>query len=106
MFKIEFYVPTEHCESVKQAMFAAGAGKIEIDGRYDHCAWQSKGTGQFRPLTGSQPAIGKHMVEEKVEEYKVEMLLADSQLEPVITAMKQAHPYEQPAYYVTEIIDV
>lgn len=106
MLKIELYVPTEHCETVKQAMFGAGAGRIETNGRYDHCAWQTKGMGQFRPLAGSQPAIGELMIDECVEEYKVEMLLQHSCLSDVVVAMKQAHPYEQPAYSVTEVIDV
>ena len=106
MLKIEFYVPAEQCERVKDAMFSAGAGNIEVNGLYDRCAWQTKGIGQFRPLVGSQPAIGTLMVEEKIEELKVEMLLRHDCLADVIVAMKQAHPYEQPAYNVIEVLDV
>ena len=52
MHKLTFYVPETHLESVKQALFEKGAGKI---GRYDCCCWQTKGVGQYRPLDGSDP---------------------------------------------------
>lgn len=47
MYKITFYVPESHLESVKTALFDQGAGKI---GHYDCCAWQAEGIGQYRPL--------------------------------------------------------
>lgn len=104
--KIEFYVPIDHCESVKRAMFAAGAGRENESSHYDRCAWQTEGVGQFRPLSGSQPAIGKLMVEATVKEFKVEMIVPASCLQTVLAAMKKAHPYEQPAYYVMETMNV
>ena len=78
-------------------MFNAGAGKI---GDYDCCSWQTLGQGQFRPLENSQPFIGSTGQIEQVEEYKVEMVCSDSLIKAVISAMKQAHPYEEPAYDV------
>ncbi|HLF67331.1 MAG TPA: NGG1p interacting factor NIF3, partial [Gammaproteobacteria bacterium] len=71
MYKICFYVPEAHAEEVKMAMFEAGAGKI---GRYSCCAWQTLGTGQFMPLSGSHAFIGETDRLEKVIEYKVEMV--------------------------------
>ena len=62
MFKLVFFVPASHVESVKNAVFAAGAGRI---GDYEHCAWQVLGEGQFRPLQGSNPFIGSQDVLEK-----------------------------------------
>ncbi len=56
MYKISFYVPEPDANQVKEAMFAAGAGVL---GAYDHVAWQTLGTGQFRPLNGSNPSIGE-----------------------------------------------
>lgn len=97
MYKLCVYIPTDHLDHVKTALFAAGAGKI---GDYDSCCWQTPGQGQFRPLEGSQPFIGQQGAVETVEEYKVEMVVADALIEPVIAALKQAHPYEEPAYDV------
>ena len=95
MFKICFFVPQSHGEAVKNAMFDAGAGRYD---HYDCCAWQTPGTGQFRPLDGSSPYLGNQGSVETVTEYKVEMLCADEHLDEVIRAMKQAHPYEVPAF--------
>ena len=66
MFKLCVFVPVSHVEQVKQALFAAGAGRL---GDYDCCSWQVLGTGQFRPLDGSQPFLGQTGVVEQVEEY-------------------------------------
>ncbi|KPB34149.1 Uncharacterized protein AC514_1394 [Pseudomonas savastanoi pv. phaseolicola] len=78
-------------------MFAAGAGRI---GAYDHCSWQVLGQGQFRPLNGSQPFVGQSGVVESVEEWKVELVVADDLIQQAVLALKQSHPYETPAYEV------
>jgi hypothetical protein len=103
MYKLCFYVPLEHLESVKQAVFAAGAGRI---GNYDHCCWQVEGEGQFRPLDGSQPAIGQHYQLEKVRECRVEMVCDESHIHAAVAALKQAHPYEEPAYDVIAVLNL
>ncbi|MCG8609119.1 MAG: YqfO family protein [Pseudomonadales bacterium] len=97
MYKIVVYVPEENLDEVKNALFSSGAGKI---GEYDHCCWQVKGVGQFRPLSGSNPYIGSQGEIEKVSEYRVELVCSDEFIKPAILAMKKAHPYEEPAYDV------
>lgn len=100
MYKLVFFVPVQNVENVKAAVFAAGGGKL---GAYDCCAWQTKGTGQFRPLAGSAPFIGQLNTLEQVEEYRVEVLVEETRIYDVIHALKQAHPYEEPAYDVTRL---
>ena len=100
MYKITFYVPEADLERVKNALFAKGAGKI---GHYDCCAWQTLGTGQYRPLTGSQPYIGSPDRIETVAEYLVEMVCDDVYLPNVINELIRVHPYETPAYAVWKI---
>ena len=97
MYQLVIYIPESHCEAVKQAMFNAGAGRYE---HYEHCSWQVKGQGQFKPLEGSQPFIGNQNELEYVEEYRVEMICEEVFLEAAIKAMRKAHPYEEPAYTV------
>ena len=94
-YKIEFYVPSDWAEKVKFAVFSAGAGKL---GNYDSCCWQTPGTGQFRPGPGSQPFIGKRDMIEQVDELKIEMICRSECVDEVISALKQVHPYETPAY--------
>ncbi len=103
MVKIGFFVPSSHIDTVKLAMFDAGAGRI---GHYDQCSWQTLGHGQFRPQEGSQPFLGKQGVCERVEEYRVEMVCEDALAVEVVLAMKQAHPYEEPAYDVVQVLDI
>ncbi len=100
MFKLCFYVPATHLEHVKQAVFAAGAGRI---GDYEHCAWQVLGQGQFRPLAGSQPFIGSQDALEVVAEYRVEMVCAKEAIDAAVAALRQAHPYEEPALDVVRL---
>lgn len=103
MLKLCFYVPESHLESVKQAVFAAGAGKI---GNYDSCCWQTAGEGQFRPMSGSDPFLGQQGKLEKVIEYKVELVCENTLLVPVLAALHDAHPYEEPAFDVIELMSV
>lgn len=95
MYKLVVFVPETHLEPLKQALFAAGAGRI---GDYDHCSWQSLGEGQFRPLPGSSPFIGESERLERVAEYRLETVVSDAIIESVIEALYRAHPYEEPAY--------
>ena len=97
MYKICVYVPENSVEKVKQALFDAGAGRM---GNYDCCCWQSTGIGQFRPLHNSKPAIGTLNTLEHVVETKIELLCADELVKQAVIAIRQSHPYEEPAYDV------
>lgn len=103
MYKICYFVPESHLEQTKSALFAAGGGRI---GDYDCCAWQCPGQGQFRPLAGSDPFLGREGALERVSEYKVEMVCESSVIRDVIAALKDSHPYEEPAYEVYELTDL
>jgi structural hemagglutinin/hemolysin toxin protein RtxA len=95
MYKLTFYVPESHLEAVKNALFAKGAGRI---GNYDCCAWQTLGTGQYRPLKGSKPFLGQVDEIEKIPEYLVEMVCEDALLDEVMQELLRVHPYDTPAY--------
>jgi hypothetical protein len=102
MYKMCYFVPETHVEATKQAMFEAGAGRI---GDYDRCAWQCLGKGQFRPLDGSDPFLGKKGEVEVVGEYKVELVCEDNLVRDALAALKRAHPYEEPAYEIYRLED-
>ena len=87
MYKLCYFVPGTHLEVTKQALFEAGAGKI---GDYDQCAWQCQGQGQFRPLAGSDPFLGKNGELETVSEFKVELVTGDDVIAEAVAALKQA----------------
>lgn len=101
MLKLVFFVPDSHVEQVKQAVFAAGAGK---QGNYDQCSWQVLGQGQFRALKGANPYIGELGLLETVPEWRVEVIVATHDLAAVLDAMRMAHPYEHPAFDVIQLV--
>ncbi len=101
MYKLCFYVPESHLETVKEAVFAAGAGRI---GDYDSCCWQVAGQGQFRPLEGSKPFLGQQGSVEQVPEYRVEMVCDRQHMKAVVGALLDAHPYEEPAWDVIALV--
>lgn len=94
-FKIEIYVPATHAEPLRAAVAAAGAGRLD---NYDSCIWSTAGTGQFRPLPGSSPAVGSVGTLETVPEIKLETICARRHLRAVIAAIRASHPYETPAF--------
>ena len=96
-YQIVCYVPNEHVELVKSAMFAAGAGRFR---GYRHCCWQTGGYGQFLPEDGSLPHIGSVGETAVVEEVKLEVFCYQSVVTEVVDALKNAHPYEVPAFAV------
>ncbi len=100
MYKLTFYVPDSHLDTVKTAIFAAGAGQI---GDYDSCCWQVLGQGQFRPLAGANPFIGQAGQVEVVDEWRVEAVVAADAIHTVVRALKASHPYETPAYDVMKL---
>jgi hypothetical protein len=100
MKKLTVYIPEAHLEAVKQALFDAGAGRYAA---YDRCCWQVLGTGQFRPLKGSSPAIGAVGSVTQVPEYRVEMICEDALVGAVTAALRAAHPYEEPAFDFVDI---
>ncbi|MFZ5652870.1 MAG: NGG1p interacting factor NIF3 [Pseudomonadota bacterium] len=94
-YKLCIYVPEDALETVKEAVFAAGAGR---QGDYDRCCWQVRGEGQFRPLAGSDPHIGRHGEVARVAEYRVELLCPAECVGAAVAALREAHPYEEPAF--------
>jgi hypothetical protein len=96
-FKLVYFVPEEARDPTREACFAAGAGRI---GAYERCSWYTVGTGTFLAGEGADPAIGSVGEEERVQEYRVEMVVPEEKLQPVLDALRDAHPYEEVAFDV------
>ncbi len=101
MYNLVTFVPETHLESLKKALFEAGAGSV---GNYDSCAWCTKGFGQFKPKTGANPFIGEIDRVEVVEEWRIETAVEDRYVESVIKALLETHPYETPAFHLYPVI--
>jgi dinuclear metal center YbgI/SA1388 family protein len=100
VFKFAVYVPIQYADKVSRSIFKAGAGKI---GKYTETSFNINGKGTFKPMEGTNPFIGKVGKREEVQEIKIETVAAERDLESVVQAMKDNHPYEEPAYDVYEL---
>jgi len=99
--KLIVFVPPESLDAVRDALFAAGAGRI---GDYERCSWYTEGTGTFLGGAGTDPAIGEPGREERVIELRLETVFPAERHEDVIAALRRAHPYEEPAFDVYELV--
>lgn len=93
--KIVVFVPKPAASKVQEAMWEAGAGNIS---NYDECSFAGEGSGTFRGNADSNPAIGKPLVRESVDEIRLEMICEHWKTSAVIEKMISAHPYEEVAY--------
>ena len=96
------FVPVEAVAQVFEAVTAAGAGRI---GDYERCAWSTTGTGTFHPLPGAHPTLGEVGQTQHVAEDRLDVVLPRALRRSVLQAMRGAHPYEQPAYALLELVD-
>ncbi len=94
-YKLTTFVPEDSIDIVENVLYKSGAGKL---GNYDECSYKVNGTGSFRPLEGSAPAIGQENVRAFVEEIRLEVIVSSQDAEKCINAMIKVHPYETPAY--------
>jgi len=101
--KLSVFVPPEALDAVRDALFSAGAGRI---GGYERCSWYTEGTGTFLGGEGTSPSVGKAGREERVPELRLETVFPVERQNEVLAALRRAHPYEEPAVDVYELVDV
>lgn len=92
-------VPRSHAEEVLAALFAAGAGG---NGDYRDCALRVPAVGQFRPVAQANPSIGTIGELQQVDEDRLEVIAPPAARSAILAALRAAHPYEDPAYHITE----
>ncbi len=97
MCKLVVFVPDADLEKVSTALFNAGAGQI---GEYRECSYRLNGTGTFFATEAANPTVGTRGRREEVPEWRLEVVCPESRVERVVTAMRQAHSYEEPAFDV------
>lgn len=95
VYKLVVYVPVDYFRSVREELFASGAGHI---GKYSHTSFSVPGEGTFKPGEDSDPHIGEQGKLSRVEEKKIETVVTASDLNRVIKKMLKVHPYEEPVF--------
>jgi hypothetical protein len=100
--KLVWFVPEDALDKTREAVFAAGGGRI---GDYERCSWYAAGTGTFLGGEETNPALGERGREERVPELRVEAVVPLDRVGNAVAALKRAHPYEEPAYDVYPLLD-
>jgi len=95
LLKLVTFIPEEHLEKVREAVFSAGAGVI---GGYDKCSFVTSGTGSFRPGEDTEPFTGIKGKVHFEKEVRLETVLFSHMKGRVVKALMEAHPYEEVAY--------
>ncbi|GAB4023060.1 Nif3-like dinuclear metal center hexameric protein [Spirosoma koreense] len=98
--KLTTFVPVSATQRVLDALYAAGAGQI---GAYKNCSFRVEGTGTYQPGEGTNPTIGEVGAYHEETENRVEVILPTHQQGQVLMALRQAHPYEEVAYYLAPL---
>jgi dinuclear metal center YbgI/SA1388 family protein len=95
LFKLVTFVPVEHANIVRNALFHAGAGHI---GNYDLCSYNIRGEGTFRAEEETHPFVGEAGEFHIEQEVRIETIVPFHKKSTVLRALLVVHPYEEPAY--------
>ncbi len=98
--KLYTFVPINHIEKVRQALFDAGAGNI---GNYSECSFAVAGDGTFKASTNAKPFVGAIDQRHIEPEIKIEVIFPDYLQKNILKALKTAHPYEEVAFDIVSL---
>ncbi|MDD5072032.1 MAG: hypothetical protein PHQ42_04860 [Patescibacteria group bacterium] len=101
--KIVVAVPRQSANKIREAIGRVGAGE---QGKYKFCSGSYKAIGRFIPQKGAHPAIGQTGKLEEVEEEIITTICHKDLVEKVVTAIKKAHPYEEPPIDIIPRLDI
>jgi hypothetical protein len=93
--KLYCFVPVDHLEAVRSAVFTAGAGLI---GGYSEVSYSDEGAGTFMAGEGTQPFVGEQGSRHTEQEARLEVIVPAHLARQVVAAMIAVHPYEEVAY--------
>jgi len=99
--KLVVFVPREALDPVREALFAAGAGRI---GNYERCSFYTEGTGTFFGGEGTDPDVGQAGREQRVAELRLETVFPEERQDEIVETLRRAHPYEEPAFDVYPLL--
>jgi dinuclear metal center YbgI/SA1388 family protein len=98
--KLVTFIPKENAGDVLNALHKAGAGNI---GEYKNCSFQVEGNGYFMPTEKAKPHIGVSGELGRVDEVRAEIIFPSHQSKAILNALREAHPYEEVAYYISRL---
>lgn len=98
--KLVTYVPIDHADTVRKALFNTGAGGI---GNYSNCSFNTQGTGTYKGNEASNPTLGEKGVLHQEQETQIAITYAKHLESKVLKSLFESHPYEEVAYEITTL---
>lgn len=95
LLKLVTFVPEAQAETLRNALFKAGAGQI---GNYDSCSFNASGSGTFRAGEKANPYAGSINEFHIEPEIRIETIVPAYKKPAVLRTLLAVHPYEEPAY--------
>jgi dinuclear metal center YbgI/SA1388 family protein len=95
MEKLFVFVPVDHADALRDALFEAGAGHI---GAYSECSFSSEGVGTFKGDPDTHPFAGQPGIRHLEREARLEVIFPATRRQAIVSAMFSHHPYEEVAY--------
>ncbi|MCJ7666421.1 MAG: Nif3-like dinuclear metal center hexameric protein, partial [Actinobacteria bacterium] len=99
-YKFVIFTPRDSQDKVRKAICSCGGGEFK---NYSCCTFNTAGKGTFLPGEGSKPYIGEVGSPSIVDEIRIECIVSENNLEAMIKAAVEAHPYEEVAYDIYKI---
>ncbi len=98
--KVVTFVPQADVPKVRESLFAAGGGRY---GLYSKCSFAGPGRGTFYGGKGSKPSHGEAGKMEEIDEARLEILVPADRIGKALSALRRAHPYEEPVIEAYEV---
>lgn len=98
--KLVTFIPQKDTAEVINRLHKVGAGNT---GNYNECSFKVSGKGYFKPNAEANPVIGEVNKLEEVDEDRVEVIFPSHLSRQVLAELKNAHPYEEVAYYLNNL---
>ncbi len=100
LMKLYTFIPVDHAEKVRNAIFNAGAGNV---GNYSECSFNAEGKGTFKAGGNTNPFVGGKNIRHEEKEVKTEVIFPSYLKNEIVNALMEAHPYEEVAYDIVAL---
>ncbi|MGB3775083.1 MAG: Nif3-like dinuclear metal center hexameric protein [Leeuwenhoekiella sp.] len=98
--KLTTYIPKNEVDTVRDALFNAGAGNI---GNYDQCSFTTTGRGSYKGNENSNPTVGEKGEFKIGKEAQLSMTFEAHREKTILRSLFKAHSYEEVAYEITSL---
>lgn len=98
--KLTTYVPQMEAETLRKALFDAGAGNI---GNYENCSFNTNGIGTFKGNEISNPKVGQRGEYMKEQETQISVTFQKHLERNILKALFENHSYEEVAFEITTL---